>query len=57
MSAIGVNLGARFKANRAERILHAAIAAVTDEEVVGPVEAERQRYVACATAARLAAQS
>ena len=55
LSAIGVNLGARFKANQAERILHDAIAGVTQEEIIAPVEAERERYRRAVEAARIAA--
>ncbi len=48
LSSLGVSLGARSKANRAERTLHEAIGGVTDSELILPVQEEldrRQRAV------------
>lgn len=44
LSALGVSLGARAAANRAERILHQAIGEVTDSELIAPVQAELDRH-------------
>ena len=44
LSSLGVALGARAKANRAERILHRAIGTVTDAELIAPVQEELDRH-------------
>ncbi len=44
VSALGVQLGARAKANRAERVLHGAIGKVTDAELLAPVQEELDRH-------------
>lgn len=43
-SAVGVSLGARAKANRADRTLHHAIGLVTDAELLAPVQDELDRH-------------
>ncbi len=55
LSWVGVRLGASLKANQAERILHEAIGVVTQEEILAPVEQERDRYRRAVAAARRAA--
>ncbi|MFT3862399.1 GTPase [Micropruina sp.] len=44
LSRVGVALGARAKANRAERTLLAAIGGVTDAELLRPVQEELDRH-------------
>jgi len=44
VSALGVSLGARAKANRADRTLHDAIGRVTDTELLAPVQVELDRH-------------
>ena len=43
LSSLGVSLGARAKANRAERSLREAIGRVTDTELIAPVQEELDR--------------
>jgi hypothetical protein len=50
LSRIGVEVGARRRVARARSSLRAAIARVTDDLVVAPVETERQRYESARTA-------
>ena len=44
VSRIAVSLAARAKANRADRTLHEAIARVTDDELLAPVQEELDRH-------------
>lgn len=44
LSALGVSIGARAKANRAERILFQTIGKVTDAELIAPVTEELDRH-------------
>ncbi|HVK46130.1 MAG TPA: ABC transporter [Micropruina sp.] len=44
VSALAVRVGARAKANRAERVLHKAIGGVTDAELLAPVQLELDRH-------------
>ena len=44
VSALGVSIGARAKANRAERILFQTIGKVTDAELIAPVQEELDRH-------------
>ncbi len=52
LSALGVSIGARAKANRVERILHQAIGRVTDAELIAPVEEELDRHRRAVAAVR-----
>ena len=44
LSRVAVEVGARRRVARARSILQAAVSRVSDQLVIGPVEAERQRY-------------
>jgi GTP-binding protein EngB required for normal cell division len=44
VSRIAVSIAARAKANRADRTLHEAIARVTDDELLAPVQEELDRH-------------
>ena len=50
LSRIGVEVGARRRVARARQALRSAIAQVTRELVVGPVQAEQDRYEQARTA-------
>lgn len=54
LSAVGVSIGARGKANRAERRLHEAIGKVADAELIAPVDAELDRHRRAVEAVRQA---
>ena len=54
LSALGVAVGARGKANRAERVLHEAIGTVHRPELIAPVQEELDRHRRAVQAARAA---